>query len=166
MKYLDCQKYMECQLVTAINCYTYLTGRTIDQNSKRYESLVDLIGARHGSAITIEKAHKRLGIKPINHYHNRYDFLRDLKIGKNILPVETNIYDKRYGNHSVAIVDFEPKTECFLVPNFRVRTSLGGWIFAEDLDIYISCHQALNENHFNYEYRVFGLARKEMSHEN
>jgi len=136
MKYLNRQKYSECQLVTAINCYTYLTGKIIKQDSKRYEKLVDLVAARYGSAISIEKAYKRLGIEVIRWYYNEYE-LASKRNKFPFLPLVAAVWYKRYGCHSVAIVDYEPKTDCILVPNFKYVTSMDGWVFIEDFKPFV-----------------------------
>ena len=42
-KYINKNKYSECQLITALNAYYYLTGKQYcKQDSKEYENLVDL----------------------------------------------------------------------------------------------------------------------------
>ncbi|GAG89753.1 unnamed protein product, partial [marine sediment metagenome] len=51
----------DCQLITAVNAYYYLTGKTV--NDEDYEKYVDLVGTGHGSAISIEKVWRKLGIK-------------------------------------------------------------------------------------------------------
>ena len=50
LKLLETQKYQECTLVTLINAATYLGEPPVDPESEEYERLVDLVGARHGSA--------------------------------------------------------------------------------------------------------------------
>ncbi len=124
--YIRRQSGSECQVVTAINIYTYLTGKTIKPGSKRYESLVDLAKARHGAAISIEKVHKRLGIEPFKEYSALL-----LAVGK--LPLEISVWHKAYGFHSVAAVEWEPRTESYRIPNFDRATNLHGWIYFEDL---------------------------------
>lgn len=52
--YINSQKYSECQLVTAINATIYLNETSILSHSIEYERLIDLVGARHGSAVNIE----------------------------------------------------------------------------------------------------------------
>ena len=56
MKLLETQKYQECQLVAVINAAAYLGQPLVDPKSEEYERLVDLVGARHGSAIAIRHA--------------------------------------------------------------------------------------------------------------
>lgn len=161
-KYINSQRYSDCQLVSAVNCYHYLTGKTVEYKSKQYEKLVDLVGARHGGAISIEKAYKKLGIKVINHYHNDYEFhksrYREGKVISIPLPMEISVYHKRYGRHSVAVVDYESRTGCYRIPNFKYATSLDGWIFKEDLDLYIADQEKFSD--LKWRYRLFGLEEK------
>lgn len=149
-KYLNTQNYSECQLVTAINAYYYLTGKTIKQNSKKYENLVDLVKARNGSAICIEKAWKRLGIKEITVSNTLNDFIRCTD-GTIHLPLEYNIWHPRYGLHSTLIVNHNVEVDAVQVTNFKWETTLTGWIFREDLFKF--------ENGFSstHAYRLFGL---------
>ena len=51
----------DCQLVTAVNAYYYLTGKIVSDED--YEKYVDLAGCRYGSAISMEKVWKKLGIE-------------------------------------------------------------------------------------------------------
>lgn len=151
-KYHNRQKYSECQLVTALNIYYYLTGKSIKQESKRYENLVDLCGARHGSAVHIEKVWKRLKIEPKQTFSGTFEF-SDEKIP---LPLEASAWHKQHGFHSVAIVDFEPKTKCIRVLNLRHETSVGGWLFFEDLYKFLINNPDLEEP--RYKLRLFGLS--------
>lgn len=150
-KYYNRQKYSECQLVSALNIHYYLTGKSIKQESKRYENLVDLCGARHGSAVQIEKVWKRLKIKPVQIFSGVYKF-PEKKIP---LPLEAILWHKRHGFHSVAIVDYEPKTGCIRVPNFRHETSIAGWMFLEDLYKFLIDNPGLEKP--RYKLRLFGL---------
>lgn len=128
--YVHKQKYWECQLVSALNAWTYLTGKRVVQNSKGYEALVDLCGARHGSAFKIEKIHRRLGIEPFNEG-------RSVMFGVE-LPAEISVWHKCYGFHSVLAVEWEPRTMSYRIPNFDRVTNTAGWVFAEDLNQLVS----------------------------
>lgn len=128
--YIQKNKYSECQLITALNAYYYLTGKYIKQDSKRYETLVDLAGARHGSAICIEKVWDKLGVKVIKESNSILDFICDKKA---LFPIEYSIWHKRYGFHSTLIVDYEPKSDAVRITNFDKVTTFDGWIFREDL---------------------------------
>lgn len=136
--YLHTQKYSECQLVSAINAYTYLTGKTIDQNSKRYEDLVDLCKARHGSAICIEKVHEKLGIGILGLHSSIRACVgfHDIPKDRPTLPCELSVWHKGYGFHSVAVVEHEPRTQSVRIPNFDKLTNSRGWVFIEDLQHY------------------------------
>jgi len=178
-KYLNNQKYSECQLVTALNAYYYLTGEVYcKQDSDEYEKLVDECCARHGSAIGIEKIHKKLGLEIIgysNHistnFENDWLTLRQIKNrkkgiypkihkpikssrGKITLPIEITIWHKKTGYHSAIIIDHCLKTECFKIANFSQVTSNKGWMFVEDLYLYI------NDMNKGWCFRLFGIKDK------
>jgi hypothetical protein len=128
-KYINKQKYSECQLITALNAHYYLTGKTINQESKKYEQLVDLVKARNGSAICIEESWGRLDIYPFN--YRRY------LSGDFPLPFEINVWYKKCGFHSVCAVDYNKEVEALRVPNLKWLTTFEGWIFIEDLRHYL-----------------------------
>ena len=158
-KYINENKYNECQLITALNAHHYLIGRLYcKQNSDKYEELVDLVKARHGAAIGIEKAWRKLGLKVLYQCRNAMDLVNfgSKKFGfKNRtipLPVELNIWHKRYGFHSTLIVDQCLKTGCYKITNFKWETSSDGWIFVEDLYKFVKTSIG-----GNWCYRLFGL---------
>jgi hypothetical protein len=156
-KYLNSQKYSECQLITALNAYYYLTGKVYcTQDSPRYEELVDLSGTRHGTAINIEKRiHEKLGLQILGYsrflctgwvewyelstmqrWKKEGALPTDVSLKKNKiinLPIEINLWHKRTGFHSALLVEHCTKAGCFRIANFRHATSLHGWMFAEDL---------------------------------
>ena len=145
-------------MVTALNIYYYLTGKSIKRESKRYETFVDLCSARYGSAVVIEKVWKRLKIEPKRIFRHAYELLewQKKKIPHQIpLPLEASLWHKRCGYHSVAIVDYEPKTECIRVLNFRHETSIAGWMFLEDLYKFLIDNPSLKEP--RYKLRLFGI---------
>lgn len=147
---------MECQLVVALNACYYLTGRYISQNSNEYEELVDLCGARYGSAISISKVWKKLGIKIKGTYRTFLDSEDNLiKNKKSLLPLEMVVWHKIYGFHSVLAVDYEPRTDSFRIPNFKYVTNIEGWIFYEDLFHFIK--ENPDRTKPRYCYRQFGL---------
>ena len=140
-KYHNSQLYSECSLVTALNAQYYLTGKFIKQNSTQYEKLVDLCKAREGSAICIEKIYKRLKIEVARHFESWFDYKRALSNAKDytdlydrLFPAEVKVWEKHYGFHSVCLVDYEGRSTCFRVTNFRYQTSLSGWMFDEDFN--------------------------------
>ena len=97
MRYLESQKYSECQLVAVLNACTYLTGGSFDQETKEYERLVDLVKARNGAAIGIGKAIAKLDMES-------QEGKRDLRWIRKNLPVGIDIWHIRYGIHAVCIV--------------------------------------------------------------
>jgi len=158
----------DCQLVTAINACYHLTGKIVEQGSETYEELVDLTGCRHGAATEIRKAWEKLGIWEdqrlrfweIGRQHTlekvdgpeeknsvyRYELKRDCFL-------EVSVRHKFFGGHSVAIVDYEPRTDCVRVTNFKHVTSTEGWIFWEDLLPHLSKNPSRSEP--RYEFRTF-----------
>ena len=174
-KYLNGQKYSECQLITALNAYYYLTGKIYcKQDSQEYEDLVDSCCARIGAAIGIEKVHRKFGLKTIGYSHylstdikNDWFTLKEIerrkkgiypkrfgksesRKGRIELPIEITIWHKRIGYHSAIIIDHCLKTKCFRIANFKCGTSLEGWMFVEDL------YQFLNDMNKGWVFRLFG----------
>jgi len=147
-KYIHQNKYSECQLISALNAYYYLTGKCIKQDSKKYENLVDLVKARNGSAIGIEKAWNKLGIKIVKESNSILDFVKNDTIQ---CPLEYNIWHKRYGFHSTLIVDHDSKIDVCRITNFKWIATLDGWMFREDM---YQFEQAVTGRKT---YRLFGL---------
>ena len=117
--YIDSQKYSECQLITAINATIYLNELPIIQGSIEYERLVDLVCAKSGPAINIDLAHKYLRIVPtemvfswinITHHLDKYQ------------PVEITVYHKKFGLHSMLIIDYKTKPRRIKALNFGRET--------------------------------------------
>ena len=132
-KYIDKNKFhSDCQLVSAVNAYYYLTGITIDDN--KYEKFIDLCGCRYGSAIYIEKIYRALDMEI-----KWEGSFRLYSINDNIsLPIEINVWHKRTGFHSALIIDYEPKVEAYRIANFKQITTIKGWFFREDLYQFIT----------------------------
>ena len=130
--YHNDQKYSECQLVSVLNAYYYLTGKKIEQDSQEYEDLVDICGARYGSAISIQDVREKLGleIKELM-FSPTMDSEGNKKQIK--LPLEASVWHKSVGFHSVVVVDYEPITDSYRIPNFKGATNSQGWIYGEDL---------------------------------
>lgn len=130
LKYINKNLYSECQLITALNAYYYLTGKCIRQKSKRYEKLVDLVGARYGSAINIEKVWNKLGLRVIKEGNSLFDFK------PTDLPLEYSIWHKKYGFHSTLIVNYNIEVDAVQITNFDKVTNWLGWMFKEDMYMY------------------------------
>lgn len=124
--------YADCQLVTAVNAYYHLTGKTIKQDSEQYKQLAELAGCCYGSCINIKRVWKELGIWEDKRFQE-WDYVSLDKFLKQKKFIEINIWYKRYGLHSSAIVDYCKKTEAVRITNFKYETSINGWIFLEDL---------------------------------
>jgi len=158
-KYINEQKYSECQVITAINAYYYLTGKTISQDSEEYEKLVDLVSARNGSAIGIEKVHKKLGLVTLKRVKWLHEFGPKLP-----LPIEASVWHKKTGFHSVLMVDYCKKTDCIRIANFSQATNMRGWMFGEDFyqfETFVTHGKdgSLNSSGKQWRYRLFGLKK-------
>ena len=71
--FINKNKYSECQLITALNAYYYLTGKHIKQDSVRYEEFVDLVNARHGAAIKIKRIWDILGLTVLQESNSLFE---------------------------------------------------------------------------------------------
>ena len=130
-KYINEQKKAECQLVSALNAYYYMTGKAIKYGSKKYMALIKLCKAEYGSAIYIHRVYERLGMVILRAERYMWGFMGKKGLR---LPIITNIDHKFYGLHSVAIVEHEPRTDSLRIPNLKFVTNGMGWIFREDFD--------------------------------
>jgi len=133
-RYINRQKYSECQLISAINAYYFLTRKTVKQDSEEYERLVDTCGGRHGAALRhgMQRVYREFGLKILEEHPTLWEF----KQRRLPLPIEATLWHKRTGFHSVLIVDQCWKTHCLRITNFNQVTSTDGWMFREDLYLY------------------------------
>ena len=129
--YLNKQKYQECLLVTRINAAVYLYGN-IKITNDEYERLVDLVGARYGTAISPEKAEHYFNLDSFQIFPKVNEIKKCIKKG---MPIEAHVYAPEYGYHSVLIVDI--KKDKVKVTNFRKYTTKNMWIKWEDFIKYI-----------------------------
>lgn len=160
--YLERQKYSECQLITALNAYYYLTGKVFcKQDSQEYEDLVDLCCARNGAAININKVHNKLGLVILEKHRFLSDFCLDRK--KLPLPIETSVWHRLTGFHSVCIVDYSVKCGAVRIANFRYETR-NGWMFIDDFKLFknpcFSGDSGINSRGLKWRFRLFGLKEK------
>ncbi len=138
MIYLTGQKYSECQLVTVINAAVHLGEPLVNPDSAEYDRLVDYVGARYGSAISIDKAVKYLRLTYKRVPSSLKNIRRALEFN---LPVAVNMLHDRAGHHSVCAIGMRgegAKTEIRL-PN----------IFKEGWDQWLSwkeLHRCLTES--------------------
>ena len=117
------QNYIECQLVSALNAYYYLTGNKIKINSEGYEELVDLANGRNMPCLCMSPVYERLGIKIKKVFDSPEQFLDNLAF-----PMEKIVF----GNiHSVLIVDWDTTNKKLRVTNFG-STDKEGWV-SEDI---------------------------------
>jgi len=124
VRYITTQKYSECQLVAAINAFYFHGGREVTE--EEYESLVDIVGARHGSAIDIGRAYRILGLKPfcIPPFYWILRLFLWLRF-----PVEVGMYHKRLGLHTILIAGGKGRKVLAL----NARLSPDEWVKWRDL---------------------------------
>lgn len=132
--WIDCQRYSECQVVTAINSWICLTCPTVKEVKtlldSKYEHFVDISAARNGAAIWVEKVHDELGIMVSAQFERLYGW-EDAGCP---LPIDISVWHPRYGFHSVCCVEFLSECSAMKVLNFQHETtSDGSWIFQERL---------------------------------
>lgn len=128
--------YADCQVVTAVNAYYFLTGEIIHTDTERYFELCELAKACYGSAICIEKVHDELGLEVFDHTKAYLDMQSEDQQIK--YPIEMSVWHPRCGFHSTLVVDCEPRCRAIRVVNFRWVTTGVGWMWEEDLNFYIS----------------------------
>lgn len=130
LAYQNYQGCGDCQLVSVVNAYYLLTGKTIKQKSKRYQKFLDQACARTGAAFEgeVHKIITELGMETYRLPHNGFWPPKVIK-----KPIECNIWHLRYGYHSILIVDSSPKCEAYRVTNLERFTTCDGWIFKDDL---------------------------------
>lgn len=146
----------DCQLVTTVNAYYFLTGKTVSE--KQYNHLAVLTDCRFGSAVSIEKAWKKLGLGLL---HQSTSILGKGMTHQELLPLEINVWHKSFGYHSILAVEWEPRTEAWRVTNFQHVANNEGWIFDEDLRHFVIA--ARNKRNHRWSYRTFGLLRSGQS---
>lgn len=123
---------MDCQLVTSLNASIYLhKKRIIKPKSKKYKELIELVGCKYGSATSIEKSWPILKIKSTLQYEN----LNSIDFDE--LPIELKTYERYYGHHSTLIIDYNHWCDAVQILNFDKYTTSNGWIFLENLELYI-----------------------------
>jgi hypothetical protein len=136
------QNYIECQLVSALNAYYYLTGEQILIGSEGYEELVDLTNGRNMPCLCMSPVYERLGIKIKKTFDSHEEFMNNL-----VFPMEKIVFG---ASHSVLIVDWEPKNKRLRVTNFN--TTNEGWISEE------SFFRSIEVKDRNYgSYKLFDL---------
>jgi hypothetical protein len=148
-KYINKNKTCgDCQLVTALNAYYYLTGEQwCKQDSAEYERFIDLSGCRAGSAINIDRVYQELGIEIIWSGINLLDLMVGTKI---ILPVEWSTWSWEYGFHSTLIVN--QKGYNIRVTNFS-KIAPNGWMPERSAHLYENFSMERDHRLF----RLFGI---------
>lgn len=126
------QLYDDCQVVAAFNAWIslyhvghYEIKRVVEDH---YEELVDLAGARHGAALTIEKVHDKLGLVWGEGFKTLYNWKDAVYPG----PAVFSVWHPYYGFHAVCCTDVLTECSAMRVLNFDRETTVdGGWIFRE-----------------------------------
>jgi len=136
--YLKNQKeHGVCTAFAVINCYYSLLFEKkieIEKISKqKVESLLK-IAKTNGN---IKNLSKELNMKIKKRYSSFWSFWQDHKKKQKPTPFLLSIWHKAYGHHLVSVVDYEPITESWRIPNFESTTNLEGWIYDEDLKHYV-----------------------------
>jgi len=134
----------DCGIAAILNICKVLYGdkfEYIDPHSELYKELHNQCYSSNSKSR--EKIYKQLGIQVVNRFNNIINAKIEtwnggedndqIIIRKNKTPLLMKVYHKKRGNHWVAVVDYEEKTDAWRVPNFEEATSARGWIFAEDL---------------------------------
>lgn len=95
-KYINNQKWCDCQLITLLNACIFYNKIKIKPYSKKYNILAEITGSVHGSCLNKNVAYDMLGVSFEN---GKMDF----NWIKNNLPVEFSVFCHR-GYHSVLAV--------------------------------------------------------------
>jgi len=141
--YQNTQKYIECQLVSALNAYYYLTGDQIPIGSEGYEELVDLTNGRDIACLCMSPLYERLGIKVIKTFDSHKEFINNL-----VFPLEKIVFGVL---HSVLIIDWEPHNKRLRITNFGATDS-EGWVSEE---LFFQSIRVKDENYGSY--KLFDL---------
>ena len=121
IKYLNSQKYSECQLVTAINACLFLGEPGVDPESEEYERLVDLTCGRIGACIGIEKAWGHLRLKAKQMPCNIASIKASLRRGR---PVGISMKMHDYGGfHDVLATDIIETKNDYLLQVHNVKSN-------------------------------------------
>ena len=130
------KNYSDCQVVTAVNAYYYLTGKQYCKNDDEYDIICRDLSCHNGAAIGIDGLHKKMGLKTLGKFQYSWDFngtwVSPGKVAKIPLPMEINVWHIDTGYHSILVVDHDTKCNAYRVTGFRWETNHYGWIFAEE----------------------------------
>ena len=132
IRYQDSQLYSECQLISVLNAAYFLGEKTV--NKEEYDRLIDMVGARYGSAISIERSYKYLRVEFI-------DIKPDIDMMRNAIgqgyPIGFGVWTQKHGLHSVTAIEVEHDNSRgyykFRVPNLKPYTDKNMWIHQNDL---------------------------------
>lgn len=142
--------YADCQLVTTINAYYFLTKNIIKQDSKEYREFAELAGCCYGSCICIQKVWEKLNIVVDKRFclNQLHDYLRKNQF------IEAHVWHKKYGFHSIGIINYLEDKELVRVTNFSYETK-NGWIELNKLKNFIVMNP--NKDEPRHEFRTFKI---------
>lgn len=129
-RYINNQRYFECQLVTAINAAVCLNEHPINPHSMEYERLVDLSMGRHGGSIEMGDIYRYLRICKIKLKSTWENIKYHLEKHPNREPIEFHINHDEAGCHSVLAVEYNEgkKYNYIRLANFKYEVTKDGWI--------------------------------------
>ena len=149
-RYINKQKYSECQVVAAINASVFLGKHYIDSDSSMYECLVDMSSARYGAAISMKAVYELLGIVP-HVYSGKKTFSWIKKKVDEKFPIELVVWHRHTGFHSVLVIGahtgmksgygFDKEVR---VLNFRQFTGTNTWTLWKPFKACIPPRRVLN----------------------
>lgn len=123
----------DCQVITAVNAYQFLTGKVINEDR---QELCKLAKACFGSAICIEKVHEKLGLETFDYTKSYYDALTESDEIE--YPIEMSVWHPKCGFHSTLIVERDLRCHAIRVLNFRWGTTGDGWLWEENLNFFVN----------------------------
>lgn len=136
----------ECRIVSSLNSMFYLMNKNkieikkFDTKTKEYSSLCekgfDLNRTLIELNLEVEKEYKSIFDLTHKKVENNKEMIQYKRKKKIKLPLIMNVWHKIYGRHFICIVDYEPITKSYRIPNFKYVTNLDGWIYEEDLHMY------------------------------
>ncbi len=139
---VDEKYHLDCQLVSAINIYYYLTNKVIKQGSDEYKNLAHLAGCCWGKCVFMERVYEKIGIEV------EKKFAQPITNFDKMIPCEARINHKCRGRHSVAILDSDNENNKIRVSNFFEETDSNGWINVDRFNSFLDKNSVYYYNKF------------------
>jgi len=146
----------DCPTVAILNIYYFLMNKynrsfqKYDIDSEKYKSLYKITHTDNGE---FRKLLKHLDLKVVKEFNSLWDLSNEklhnsgnmlMSKSKRIeLPLLVHVWHKNYGNHVVSIIDYEPITQSFRIPNFGFRTNTQGWVYDEDISVHLRSNKKI-----------------------